>query len=429
MQRDTYILPTLNGGSTGPNGCLRSVRGPLHAHDTKTQPFTRQSAIFADTTPFLRDVFSRIAGPDIDSRVAWIIDDLVLLLDRADMASIIADFGRRTRREDPVVHFYEDFLAAYDPELREVRGVYYTPEPVVSYIVRSVDRLLRDRFGLADGLAETARVRGGAMRSHPVLILDPAVGTGTFLREVVARIRETIERKGLSGAWVDYVRHHLLPRLFGFELLMAPYAICHLKLALEIGGTNTAFKISDGQRLGVFLTNTLEEAHGCLRCLLLVMCTYPLAKTALTLYLARGEGCESYFGCNLMQRKVLASSHQHWPCPGFVDTNRGATMRLEASMGKRRRRKFTGEFKKEAVRLFREGERSIGQVAKELDLTESSLRNWVKQYKVDHGEGPREALTTAERDELGSLRRRVRTLEQEREILKKAAAFFAKESE
>ena len=104
-------------------------------------------------------------------------------------------------------------------------------------------------------------------------------------------------------------------------------------------------------------------------------------------------------------------------------------MRLEASMGERRRRKFTGEFKKEAVRLFREGERSIGQVAKELDLTESALRNWVKQYKVDHGEGPREALTTAERDELGSLRHRVRTLEQEREILKKAAAFFAKESE
>ena len=97
-------------------------------------------------------------------------------------------------------------------------------------------------------------------------------------------------------------------------------------------------------------------------------------------------------------------------------------------MGKRRRRKFTGEFKKEAVRLLREGERSIGQVAKELDLTESALRNWVKQYKVDHGEGPREALTTAERDELGSLRRRVRTLEQEREIFKKAAAFFAKES-
>ena len=120
---------------------------------TDSQPFTRQTAVFADTTPFLRDVFGRIAGPGIDPRIAWIVDDLALLLDRADMASVLADFGRRTRREDPVVHFYEDFLAAYDPQLREVRGVYYTPEPVVSWIVRSVDRLLRDCFGLTDGLA------------------------------------------------------------------------------------------------------------------------------------------------------------------------------------------------------------------------------------------------------------------------------------
>ncbi len=227
-------------------------------HDPKAGPFTRETAAFADTTPFLRDVFGRIAGPGIDSRIAWIVDDLALLLDRADMAAILEDFGRRTRREDPVVHFYEDFLVAYDPELREVRGVYYTPEPVVSYIVRSVDRLLRERFGLADGLAETA---AGGDDGRPVLILDPAAGTGTFLREVVARIRETIEGKGLSGAWPDYVRHHLLPRLFGFELLMAPYAICHLKLALEIGGTDAGYKLPDGQRLGVFLTNTLEEPH------------------------------------------------------------------------------------------------------------------------------------------------------------------------
>ena len=186
------------------------------------------------------------------------MDDLALLLNRADMAAILEDFGRRTRREDPVVHFYEDFLAAYDPELREVRGVYYTPEPVVSYIVRSVDRLLRDRFGLADGLAETS---AGDGEGRPVLILDPAAGTGSFLREVVARIRETIEGKGLGGAWPDYVRNHLLPRLFGFELLMAPYAICHLKLALEIGGTDAGFRMPDGERLGVFLTNTLEEPH------------------------------------------------------------------------------------------------------------------------------------------------------------------------
>ncbi len=98
-------------------------------------------------------------------------------------------------------------------------------------------------------------------------------------------------------------------------------------------------------------------------------------------------------------------------------------------MAKRQRRKFTEEFKKEAVRLCKSGERSIGRVAQELDLTESALRNWVKQYEVDQGEGPREALTTGEREELRALRRRVRTLEQEREILKKAAAFFAKENE
>ena len=235
--------------------CLHGVSGGA---------FTRQSAAFADTTPFLRDVFGRIAGPGIDPRIAWIVDDLVLLLDRADMAAILEDFGRRTRREDPIVHFYEDFLAAYDPELRERRGVYYTPEPVVSYIVRSVDRLLRDRFDLADGLADTAQVTGeradGTHGPVPrVQILDPAAGTGTFLREAAALIRETVERKGLGGAWHDYARDHLLPRLSGFELLMAPCAICHLKLALEVGGAG--FGMSEDRRFGVFLTNALEEAH------------------------------------------------------------------------------------------------------------------------------------------------------------------------
>lgn len=231
-----------------------------------SKPFTRKEAVFAKTTPFLRDVFSRIAGPDIDPRIAWVVDDLARLLDRADMAAILADFGRRTRQEDPVVHFYEDFLAAYDPKLREVRGVYYTPEPVVSYIVRSVDHLLRDRFGLADGLADTATVtieqpNGKPETSPRVLVLDPAAGTGTFLREAIATIRTTIETKGLGGVWPDYVRDHLLPRLFGFELLMAPYAICHLKLALEIGGAGGDFTMPAGERLRVFLTNTLEESH------------------------------------------------------------------------------------------------------------------------------------------------------------------------
>ena len=228
-------------------------------HDPAAGPFSRQSAAFADTTPFLRELFGRIAGPGLDPRLAWIVDDLALLLEKADMAAILADFGRRSRQEDPVVHFYEDFLAAYDPGLREKRGVYYTPEPVVQYIVASTDRLLRERFGLADGLADTATVADGTQPR--VLILDPAAGTGTFLREATARIRRTVEAKGLAGAWPTYVKEHLLGRLWGFELLMAPYAICHLKLALEIGGGNGGFAMPAGQRLGVFLTNALEEAH------------------------------------------------------------------------------------------------------------------------------------------------------------------------
>lgn len=235
-------------------------------HTGPTGAFSRQSAVFADTTPFLRDVFGHIAGPGADGRIAWIIDDLALLLSRADMAGILEDFGTATRQEDPIVHFYEDFLAAYDPDLREMRGVYYTPEPVVSYIVRSVDWVLRDRFELSDGLADTATVdvamEDGEARTLPrVLVLDPAAGTGTFLREVVSHIRDDLAKQGLAGAWSSYVPAHLLPRLFGFELLMAAYTICHLKLALEISGDAEQYTLPAAKRLAVFLTNTLAEPH------------------------------------------------------------------------------------------------------------------------------------------------------------------------
>jgi len=221
-------------------------------HEGPPSDFTRKSATWAETAPFLKDVFGRIAGQSADPRIAWIMDDLALLLARADMDAILDGFGRRSRRQDPVVHFYEDFLAAYDPAQKEMRGVFYTPDPVVSYIVRSIDRLLRRDFGIAEGLADSG---------ERVIILDPAAGTGTFLRETIAVIRETIENKGRGGAWTEYVRDHLLPRLHGFELQMAPYAIGHLRLALELGGEARAFQMPSGERLNVFLTNTLEEAH------------------------------------------------------------------------------------------------------------------------------------------------------------------------
>lgn len=236
-------------------------------YDDAPRAFSREVAAFAQTTPFLRDVFGRVAGPAADPRITWIIDDLARLLSRTDMAAILEDFGKRTKREDPAIHFYEDFLAAYDQQLKVQHGVYYTPEPVVSYIVRSVDQLLRREFGLSDGLADTETVEteaeSGETRSSPrVLILDPAAGTGSFLREVVAVIRADLEQRGLGGAWPDYVQQHLLPRLFGFELLMAPYAIAHLKLAIEIGGDPRQFMMPTNGRLNVFLTNALEEAHG-----------------------------------------------------------------------------------------------------------------------------------------------------------------------
>ena len=231
------------------------------------EPFTRFKASheLPKTNPFLREIFGHIAGPDLDERVTWIVDDLTEVLDRADITDILKDFGKRTRQEDPVVHFYETFLAEYDPKLREARGVYYTPEPVVHYIVKSVDEILKRDFKIEDGLADSSKVKvgktlsGGRTEAHRVTILDPATGTGTFPREIIARIREHIVESGQKGAWNSYVSQHLLPRLFGFELMMAPYAVCHMKLGLQL--TETGYDFRANERLRVYLTNSLEEAH------------------------------------------------------------------------------------------------------------------------------------------------------------------------
>ncbi|MCK4402621.1 MAG: N-6 DNA methylase [Dehalococcoidia bacterium] len=211
--------------------------------------FTRQNAAYLlpKTNPFLRKLFNHIAGPDLDDRIAWLVNDLAQLLAQADMEAVLKDFGKRTAKEDPMVHFYETFLAAYDPKVREMRGVYYTPEPVVSYIVCSVDHLLKTHFGKPQGLADPG-----------VLVLDPAVGTATFLYMVINEIHDALLSQGQAGLWNDYVAEKLLPRIFGFELLMAPYAMAHLKLGLLL--KETGYQFEKEQRLGIYLTNTLEEA-------------------------------------------------------------------------------------------------------------------------------------------------------------------------
>ena len=256
--------------------------------DDTAAAFTRQTAqyLIPKSNPFLRDFFIQITGPQLDDEpFASFVNDLVDLLNHTDMEAVLTDFGRRTRQEDPVVHFYETFLAAYDPKLRAARGVYYTPEPVVSYIVRSVDALLKTSFDCPQGLADSSTitipnadpgltVKGKKQprkttESHKVLILDPATGTGTFLYAVVDHIRGQFMQQDNAGMWPGYVRNHLLPRLFGFELLMAPYAVAHFKLSLQLAGRDLpealrdqwAYHAADGERLGVYLTNSLEEAH------------------------------------------------------------------------------------------------------------------------------------------------------------------------
>ena len=245
-------------------------------HDPTLETFTRQEAaeLIPKTNPFLRKLFQYIAGYDLDTRIAWIVDGLADLFRATDVAALLKNFGKATQTQDPIIHFYETFLSEYDPKLRKSRGVWYTPEPVVKFIVRAVDDILKTEFGLSEGLTDTSktkikvRIQDHDKRNkkgfkeveqevHKVQILDPATGTGTFLAEVIKHIYQKFD--GQQGIWSKYVDQHLIPRLNGFELLMASYAMAHLKLDLLL--TETGYKSSIDQRFRIYLTNSLEESH------------------------------------------------------------------------------------------------------------------------------------------------------------------------
>src|SRR5690554_1769200 len=245
-------------------------------HDPTLPTFSRQEAaeLIPKTNPFLRKLFGYIAGPDIDDRIKWIVDSLVEIFLACNVEKLLKNYGKATKMEDPIIHFYETFLSEYDPKLRKARGVWYTPQPVVNFIVRAVDDILKTEFNLPQGLADTSKTKikvntqTADKRSatgykqmeqevHKVQILDPATGTGTFLAEVVKHIHKKFQ--GQQGIWSNYVETHLLPRLNGFELLMASYAMAHLKLDLLL--TETGFKPTSNQRFRVYLTNSLEEHH------------------------------------------------------------------------------------------------------------------------------------------------------------------------
>jgi len=253
-------------------------------HDDTLETFSRQEALekLPKSNPFLRGLFQYIAGYDIPDRLKYVVDDLAEVLRASDPHSLFAEFGKFTARNDPFIHFYETFLAAYNPKKRKSRGVWYTPEPVVDFIVRAVDDVLKTEFGIADGLADTGKVtvdwdtgetkNGKAVTIkkdvHRVQILDPATGTGTFLAKTVQTIADRVQRRS-PGKWSSYVEEDLLPRLHGFELLMASYAMCHMKLDMQLtesgyvpgSGKKPADWPADKQwppRLSVWLTNALE---------------------------------------------------------------------------------------------------------------------------------------------------------------------------
>ncbi len=250
-------------------------------NDKSPDTFSRGEArdLVPKTNPFLHAFFDHIAGASFPDRLRFIVDELCEVFSHADVHKILHDFyGKEKDNKDPIIHFYEDFLKEYDSKKKMDMGVFYTPRPVVQFIVRAVDELLKTEFGLVKGLGDTSKVKvrtkelyqaknstkaeqlkDGALvevekEYHKVQILDIATGTGTFLNEVIEHVYKSFA--GQEGRWEAYVKEHLLPRLHGFELMMASYTIAHLKLGMTLVDSGVT-KLSE--RIGVYLTNTLEE--------------------------------------------------------------------------------------------------------------------------------------------------------------------------
>lgn len=196
----------------------------------------------------LRDAFRYISLEEPPPEIGWIVDDLIGILEAAPVREILSRYYREGQGSDPILHFYETFLATYDPKLREKHGVYYTPQPVVSYVVRSVHWLLRNRLGRRDGLADPA-----------VTVLDPAAGTLTFLVEAFRCAIEAYREESGEGGVPALLRDHLLRNYYAFELMMAPYAIGHLKASLVLEGIG--HPLGERERFQLFLTNALDRTE------------------------------------------------------------------------------------------------------------------------------------------------------------------------
>lgn len=204
--------------------------------------------------PVIRRVFLNISGADLPSNLRWVVDEIIAVLNAADIETILSEMDSRGKTDrDPFTYFYEDFLSLYDPEKREKRGVYYTPRPVVNYIVKSVEWVIKNSFRKELGYAD-----------DNVTVLDPAIGTGTFLWLVYLRTLGELKERGLRGLINDKIRNHVLKDFFGLEILITPYIISHIKLSLIL--KRWFYELRNDDRVQVYMTNSLEqgEEHGLL---------------------------------------------------------------------------------------------------------------------------------------------------------------------
>jgi len=221
--------------------------GLFAARTRSENSFNRKLAYdyIPQTIGILKDIFQFISLGKLPPQMEWIIDDISEVLAVTDVKKILHDYFHEGKGSDPIVHFYETFLSEYDPETREKRGVYYTPEPVVSYIVRSLNFILKKYFNRPDGLA-----------SQTVTVLDPAAGTLTFLAEAAKlSVNEFVYHLG-EGAKAEFIRDHILKNFYAFELMMAPYAVGHLKMSFLL--EEMGYKLQKDERFKLYLTNTLE---------------------------------------------------------------------------------------------------------------------------------------------------------------------------
>lgn len=245
-----YLIGTLTPEEFADLYAQTITYGLFAARTRATDGFSRRAAFdhIPHTIGILRDLFRFISLGDLPEEMVWIVDDIAEVLAVADVSGMMSRFYREGRGSDPVVHFYETFLASYDPEERERRGVYYTPDPVVSYIVRSLDILLKTRFDKADGLA-----------AEDVTLLDPAAGTMTFIARAAERAVQEFTKKYGTGGREAFIRNHILRNFYAFELMMAPYAVGHLKMGFFL--EELGHRLGENERIPFYLTNALDMSE------------------------------------------------------------------------------------------------------------------------------------------------------------------------